>query len=62
MSYLGRIAVVFIFSFNLLSSQYNPDNHVVTFTKNYLNHLQDVEGGTAEERNKLFEEESQIFK
>jgi len=59
MSYLVRIAVVFIFSFNLLSSQYNPDNHVVTFTKNYLNHLQDVEGGTAEERNKLFEEESQ---
>ena len=58
MNNLGRIALVFVFSFNLLSSQYNPDNHVITFSKYYLKHLQDVEGGTSDERNKIFEEEA----
>ena len=55
---LAKITALIIFSFNILLSQFNPDNHVVTFSKYYLKHLQDVEGGTAEERNKLFEEEA----
>jgi len=59
MSNYRMLAVSALFLSNVLFGQYNPDNHVVTFTKSYLKYLQDVEGGTAEERNKLLEEESQ---
>ncbi len=58
MSNYRMLAVSALFFSNVLFGQYNPDNHVVTFTKYYLKHLQDVEGGTSEERNKLFEEEA----
>ena len=55
-----QISLVFILlSSNLLLCQYNPDNHVVTFSKYYLKYLKDVENGSSEERKKVFEEESQ---
>lgn len=37
-------------------AQYNPENHVVTLSKYYLNDLTDVEDGSSEERKKVFEE------
>ena len=51
-----QISLVFILlSSNLLLCQYNPDNHVVTFSKYYLKYLKDVENGSSEERKKRFQ-------
>ena len=55
MSYLVRIVVGFVFSLNLLSSQYNPDNHVVTVVEYNLKYLSEVEDGSPEERKEIFE-------
>ncbi|MBF89244.1 MAG: hypothetical protein CMG75_06175 [Candidatus Marinimicrobia bacterium] len=51
--------IFFLLISNLVLAQYNPDNHVVTFSKYYLKDLKDVESGSSEERKKVFEEESQ---
>ena len=40
----------------LLPAQYNPDNHVVTLSKYYLEPLSSVENGSAEERKEVMEE------
>ena len=39
-----------------LQAQYNPDNHVVTLSKYYLEPLSSVENGSAEERKEVMEE------
>lgn len=40
----------------LLNAQYNPDNHVVTISKYYLNDWREVEDGSPEERKDVFHE------
>lgn len=42
----------------ILHAQYNPDNHVVTISKLYLNDWREVEDGSTEERKEVFEEEA----
>ena len=39
-----------------LQAQYNPDNHVVTLSKYYLEPLSSIENGSAEERKEVMEE------
>ena len=39
-----------------LQAQYNPDNHVVTLSKYYLEPMSSIENGSAEERKEVMEE------
>ena len=57
--FIIKLIPLFLLSSGMVFSQYNPDNHVVTFSRYYLKSLQNVEGGSNEERKKLFQEESQ---
>ena len=47
---------IFISVTGILQAQYNPDNHVVTISKYYLNDWRDVEEGSPEERKEVFQE------
>ncbi len=38
--------------------QYNPDNHVVTISMNYMNNMDEVEDGSWTKMGELMEEES----